>query len=29
MEASESEFEPLDLEEIIRTTKKEKAGNAS
>jgi hypothetical protein len=29
MEASESEFEPLDLEEIIKTTQKEKAGNAS
>jgi antitoxin ParD1/3/4 len=29
MEADESEFIPLDAEEIIKTAKKEKAGNAS
>jgi hypothetical protein len=29
MEANESEFVPLDPEEILKTAKKEKAGNAS
>ena len=29
MDANESEFVPLDPEEIIKTARKEKAGNAS
>jgi hypothetical protein len=29
MEADESEFEPLDPEEIIKAAKKEKVGHAS